>query len=345
MDAFYASIEQRDNPSYRGKPLAVGGTPERRGVIATASYEARRFGIHSAMPSKRALSLCRDLILVPPDFKKYTAVSDELISYYREYTDLIEPASLDECYLDVTQNKKQIETATEIALLLKEKIKREMILTASAGVAPNKLLAKIASDINKPDGITVIKPRKVEAFMKDLEVKKICGVGKVTQEHLKQMDVITCGDLQRYSAGELVKNFGKFGNALYQFARGIDDRPVVAEREVKSVGSEVTFPKDYLDLDIIKKALYNETAQVCRRLRENRLKGRTVTIKIKYEDFTQITRSRTAENLTDDLQEIFSIEEGLLYKTEAGSRKIRLVGASVSKFEESGKKPGGSLFD
>ena len=222
MDAFYASIEQRDNPGYRGKPVAVGGSPESRGVVAAASYEARRFGVHSAMPAKRALSLCRDLILVPPNFEKYTAVSEELFSYYKDYTDLIEPVSLDECYLDVTQNKKGIETATEIAMLLKERIKKEMNLTASAGVAPNKLLAKIASDMNKPDGIKVIKPHQIDKFMKDLEVKKIWGVGKVTQERLKAMRVITCGDLQRFPADELVKHFGKFGVALYSSARGIE---------------------------------------------------------------------------------------------------------------------------
>ena len=344
MDAFYASIEQRDNPGYRGKPVAVGGSPERRGVVAAASYEARKYGIHSAMPAKRALSLCRDLILVQPNFEKYTAVSEELISYYRDYTDLIEPVSLDECYLDVTRNKKGIEIATEIALLLKERIKKEMNLTASAGVAPNKLLAKIASDINKPDGITVIRPHQIEEFMKDLEVKKIWGVGKVTQERLKAMDVLTCGELQRFSADELVKHFGKYGTALYYFARGVDDRPVVAEREVRSVGSEITFSEDYLDLEIIKEALYNETGHVCRRLQKNNLKGRTVTLKIKYDDFTQITRSKTIDHLTDDLDEIFSIAAELLFKTEAGSRKVRLVGASVSRFDINGKEADCLLF-
>ncbi len=345
MDAFYAAIEQRDNPHLKGKPIIVGGSPENRGVVSTASYEARRFGIHSAMPTKRAISLCKDLIIIHPNFEKYKTASKSLVTIYREYTDLIEPVSLDECYLDVTENKKAIPTATEIAFTLKERIKKELNLTASAGVAPNKFLAKIASDINKPDGVMVIKPHQVETFIQTLEVKKIWGVGRVTQEKLGNMGVVTCGDLQKYTLDELIQGFGKFGNMLYSFVRGIDKRPVVTHRKVKSVASETTFPVDYLDIDIIKEALLKQTERVSKRLKAKNVKGKTITIKVKYSDFSQITRSQTIDTLTDDLEEIYSTSEKLLDKTEVGKRKVRLIGAAVSNFEAEEKRSDELLFD
>lgn len=332
MDAFYASIEQRDNPVLKGKPVIVGGSPEQRGVVAAASYEARKFGIHSAMPTKRAMTLCGNLILLYPDFTKYVSVSKQLYNIYKDYTDLIEPVSLDEAYLDVTRNKKDIATATEIAVLLKKRIKEELALTASAGVAPNKLLAKIASDEKKPDGLFVIKPHQIEYFVKDLEVRKLWGVGKVTQEKLQGMGVLTCGDLQQFSKDELMQAFGKFGNTLYLFARGIDERPVESRRIIKSAGAEITFPEDYLDIELIKEALFNQAKRVCDRLKRKNIKGKTIVIKLKYSDFVQITRNSTIDHFTDDFDEIYAVAERLLAKTEAGTRKIRLVGVSVGNF-------------
>jgi DNA polymerase IV len=334
MDAFYASIEQRDNPDLKGKPVIVGGRPEERGVVAAASYEARKFGIRSAMPASRAMAACRDLVIVHPDFKKYTEVSRRLYNFYKEYTDLIEPLSLDEAYLDVTENKKQIPYATEIAIALKERIKKELGLTASAGVAPNKLLAKIASDEKKPDGLFVIKPHQVDPFMQKLDVKKIWGVGKVTLSKLNRMGVFTCGDLQRYSTEELSGLFGKFGHSLYSFCRGIDERPVITEREIKSVGAETTFRTDYLDVEKIKEAIFKQAERVSGRLKKNNLEGRTITIKIKYADFSQITRSVTLEYPICNAEKIYKAAEKLLEKTEAGERKIRLVGVSAGNLRQ-----------
>jgi DNA polymerase IV len=333
MDAFYASIEQRDNPELKGKPVIVGGRPEERGVVAAASYEARKFGIRSAMPTSRAIAACRDLVIIPPDFRKYTEVSRRLYDYYKEFSDIIEPLSLDEAYLDVTENKKRIPYATDIAVELKKRIKAGLGLTASAGVAPNKLLAKIASDERKPDGLFVIKPHQVDAFMKKLDVKKIWGVGKVTLAKLNNKGVFTCSDLQRYSEDELSALFGKFGHDLYFFCRGIDERPVITEREIKSIGAEITFRIDYLDPDKIKEAIYSQTERVSARLKKNNLKGRTITLKIKYADFSLITRSITLEETVCDIEKIYKAAEKLLEKTEAGERKIRLVGVSAGKLE------------
>jgi DNA polymerase IV len=338
MDAFYASIEQRDNPSLRGRPVIVGGSPESRGVVAAASYEARKFGVRSAMPVKRAIFLCKNLVIVRPDFNKYSSVSRQLYTIYKEYTDLIEPIALDEAYLDVTENKKNIATATDIAIELKKRIKSELNLTASAGVAPNKLLAKIASEEKKPDGLFVIKPHQVEHYVKNLDLKKIWGVGKVTLGKLHSMKMFTCSDVQKYSIDDLANLFGKFGRMLFYFARGIDDRLVVSHREAKSIGAETTFPQDLLDVDIIKNALRKQVEIICRRLEQKTLRAKTVTLKIKYFDFTQITRSFTCDHFISDMEEIFGIADKLLMeKTDAGNRKIRLVGASLSGFEENGK--------
>ena len=344
MDAFYASIEQRDNPRLKGKPVVVGGSAEERGVVAAASYEARKFGIHSAMPTSRAKTLCRNLIVVHPDFEKYTDVSRRLYNFYENYTDIIEPLSLDEAYLDVTVNKKNIPYATDIALELKKRIKSELNLTASAGVATNKLLAKIASDEKKPDGLFVIRPHQADEFMKRLDVKKIWGVGKVTLGRLNKLGVFTCGDLQKYSEDELCQLFGKFGYDLYLFCRGIDERPVVTEREVKSVGAEVTFNTDYLNLMKIKEALLDQSERVSERLKRNNLMGRTIVLKVKYADFTQITRRVTLDDAVCEAEKIYSAAEKLLDKTEAGERKIRLVGVSAGNFRQPDVNNSGELF-
>jgi DNA polymerase IV len=345
MDAYYASIEQRDNPDYKEKPLVVGGMPEERGVVSAASYEARKFGIHSAMPTRTAMSLCRNLIVVRPNLSKYKAVSQHLYIIFKNYTDLIEPMSLDEAYLDVTENKNNISTATEIAVELRKRIKEELNLTASAGVAPNKMLAKIASDAKKPDGLFVIKPHQVEKFIKNLKVGKISGVGKVTEKKMHELGIFTCSDLQKYLIGELKQKFGKFGDGLYQFCRGIDNRPVISQRELKSIGAETTFHEDYYDLNIIKESLLKQCERVYDRLKRKSVKCRTIIIKLKYSDFTQITRSCTVEKATDEFNEIYKTAEQLLEKTEAGLRKIRLVGISVSNFDEEKKLSGELLFE
>jgi DNA polymerase IV len=343
MDAFYASVEVRKNPSLKGKPLVVGGLPEERGVVSTASYEARKFGIRSAMATSLAMNLCPDLIVLHPDFGEYRKISETLISYYREYTDLVEPLSLDECYLDVTDNKKDIGIATKIGHLLKDKIKSELNLTASVGVAPNKLLAKIASDMNKPDGLFVIKPNQVENFMKDLDVKKIWGVGKVTVKKMNALGIRTCGDLQKLTEIELIRLFGKFGEALYHYARGIDESPVVPEYDIKSIGSERTFPYDTDDYDYIRKALRGEVVTVSGRLGDDGLCCKTVTLKVKFFDFKRITRSMTLPHYTDYTEEIFDVCDKL-YKSAGIDRKIRLIGLSVSNLvdKESLKR---NLFD
>jgi DNA polymerase-4 len=343
MDAFYASVEVRNNPSLKGKPLVVGGFPSERGVVSTASYEARKYGIKSAMATSLAMKLCPDLIVLHPNFKEYKHISQTLVGFYREFTDLVEPLSLDECYLDVTTDKQNIGVATNIGRLLMARIKNELNLTASVGVAPNKLLAKIASDINKPDGMFVIKPVQVADFMTDLEVKKIWGVGKVTQKNLNLLGITTCGELQTLSEIDLIRHFGKFGETLYYFARGIDESPVVPDYDIKSIGSEQTFPFDTDELYYLKEALRNEVIVVSTRLEENGLCGKTITLKVKFADFKRITRSMTLEHYTDYTEEIFDVCLNLLKNTGI-DKKIRLIGLAVSNLadKETVKK---NLFD
>jgi DNA polymerase-4 len=332
MDAFYASVEQRDNPKLKGKPIIVGGRPEERGVVCTASYEARKFGIKSAMATSTAFRLCPHLTLVEPNFHKYKEVSDKLIAFYKEYTDLVEPLSLDECYLDVTENKLNIQTATEIAQRLRSRIKNELKLTASVGVAPNKLLAKIASDINKPDGIFIIKPHQVDDFIKNLEVSKLWGVGKASDKIMKKYNIITCLDLQKYSIPELIDMFGIFGETLYYFCRGIDERKVETSFETKSIGAENTFPNDEDDIEKIHQELFKQVKRVYQRLKEESLKTKTITVKVKYADFIVNTRSKTIDDFTDDINIINRICIELLNKTKVKLKKIRLIGVSLSNF-------------
>ncbi|MBI4978145.1 MAG: DNA polymerase IV [Spirochaetes bacterium] len=342
MDAFYASVEQRDNPSLRGKPVVVGGNPKGRGVVCTASYEARKFGVHSAMAMAVAVKRCPHAVCIKPDFTKYSAISKALIAIYREYTDLVEPLSLDECYLDVTENKKNIGTATAIAKEIRQRIKDELKLTASAGVAPNKFLAKIASDIRKPDGLFVIKPHQVDAFMKTLDIKNIWGVGKVTRERMYGMGLHTCADLQAMSRSELTRRFGKFGLELYSFCRGIDERPVYPTHVRKSVGSETTFPEDSTDIAFIEQKLKDEIVTVAEHLMRKNMTGRTVTLKVKYGDFTTITRRMTLDRYVNSTDDIFAACKKLFPDTEIGKRPVRLIGATVSNFgqEEDGGLPG-----
>ncbi|RMG45163.1 MAG: DNA polymerase IV [Candidatus Dadabacteria bacterium] len=329
MDAFYASIEQRDFPEYRGKPVVVGGAPDSRGVVATASYEARKFGIKSAMPASRAYRLCPDAIFIKPRFDVYRHVSRQIMGILREYTDLVEPLSLDEAYLDVTNNKKNIPLARDLAHQVKARIFQYTGLTASAGVAPNKFLAKVASDLEKPDGLTVIAPEKVAKFVKKLPVSKVPGIGRVTCSKMNAMGVRTLGDLQKFALEELVQSFGKHGRWYYYAARGVDDRPVKPFRERKSVSCEDTFERDISSLDILREKIIELSGRLNGRLKKLGLSGRTVTLKVTYSDFEKCTRSYTADApLSAD--KIRDSALALLGKTEAGWRAVRLLGVGVS---------------
>lgn len=335
MDAFYASVEQRDNPEYRGKPLVVGGLPAGRGgVVAAASYEARKFGIRSAMPSKKALELCADVIFVTPKFAAYKEVSARIREIFHRHTDLIEPLSLDEAYLDVTEDKQKIGSAIEIAKLIKQAIKDELHLTASAGVSINKFVAKIASDLNKPDGLAFIGPSHIEEFMERLPVEKFYGVGKVTADKMKSMGLHTGADLKKLTEEELVRYFGKTGAFYYKIVRGIDDREVQPDRETKSVAAEDTFAYDLTDVEEMNTELGKIAGLVSGRLQRYALKGRTVTVKIKYGDFRQITRSRSLPEPINDQETIFNISKELLASTEPNNKKTRLLGISISNFKE-----------
>ncbi|HEY3043965.1 MAG TPA: DNA polymerase IV [Vicinamibacterales bacterium] len=328
MDAFYASVEQRDDPRLAGRPLAVGGQPDRRGVVAAASYEARVFGVRSAMSMARAVRLCPSLVIVPPDFARYKAASDAVFTLFREVTPLVEPLSLDEAYLDVTENQWGEPLATRVAKRLKERIREETRLTASAGVAPNKFLAKIASGWKKPDGLTVISPDKVEPFLQQLQVDALWGVGPVTARKLRARGIERLVDVRTADPDLLRDTVGSLADWLRQLADGIDDRPVTPNRETKSAGSENTYAQDITDLAAVRDGVAGMAADAARWLARRELLARTVTIKVRYSDFTTITRSHTAPPTRDEAG-LVERAVGLLDKTEAGRRPIRLLGVSV----------------
>lgn len=335
MDAFYASVEQRDNVEYRGKPIVVGGSPEGRGgVVATASYEARKFGIRSAMPSKTALKLCPHAIFVKPRFAAYKEASQHIREIFNRYTDLIEPLSLDEAYLDVTNDKLNIGSAIEIAKLIKQTIQDELNLTASAGVSVNKFVAKIASDMNKPDGLKFIGPSGIENFMEVLPVEKFYGVGKVTAEKMKKMGLHTGADLKKLSEDEMHRHFGKAGRFYFRIVRGIDNREVQPHRETKSSGAEDTFPYDLTTLEEMYAELDKIAITVADRLAKHELKGRTVTLKVKYSDFKQITRNQSFTSPACDLETISATAKQLMEISFVDGQKVRLLGISLSNFGE-----------
>jgi DNA polymerase-4 len=331
MDAFYASVEQRDDPALRGKPLAVGGRPTSRGVVAAASYEARAFGVHSAMSMARAVRLCPSLLIVPPDFGRYKAASNAVFSIFREVTPLVEPLSLDEAYLDVTENAWGESLATPIARRLKERIRADTGLTASAGVAPNKFLAKIASGWKKPDGLTVISPARVEPFLQQLPVDALWGVGPVTAKKLRARGIERLVDVRTVEIDTLREMVGSLADWLRQLAHGMDDRPVVPNREAKSSGSENTYPEDLTDLPTIRTEIAEMAMRAVGWLARKQLLAKTVTIKVRYSDFTTITRSHSAA-ATREEAEVVARAVSLLDKTDAGSRPIRLLGVSVHNF-------------
>lgn len=331
MDAFFASVEQRDNPELRGKPVAVGGGGL-RGVVAAASYEARTYGVFSAMSSKIAKAKCPELIFVPPRFSVYKTVSLVIRSIFREYTDLIEPLSLDEAYLDVTTNKKNLSSATAIALEIKERIKFQTDLTASAGISINKFLAKVASDVNKPDGLFVIPPAKVDAFIESLPVEKFFGVGKVTAAKMKRNGIHTGAELRDRTKQELVSLFGKAGSYFYDVSQGKDNREVIPHRERKSLGAEHTFETDLHSIEEANDRLDVLAQEVTRRLKKTNKTGKTLTLKIKFADFSQITRSRTLTQPIVGLDHIKSVSFDLLNETFKESMQIRLLGITISNF-------------
>ena len=316
MDAFYASVEIRDNPSLRGKPVIVGGMPNTRGVVCTCSYAARKFGVRSAMPASRAYQLCPQGIFLHPRFEVYREVSLLIRRIFFDYTDLVEPLSLDEAYLDVTDNKRGIPYATRTAREIKARIFRETGgLTASAGVSFNKFFAKVASDLRKPDGLTVIPPDQAEEFLETLPIGKFYGVGKVTEKHFLKMGI-------------------KTGEFYYEIARGIDTRAVEPNRERKSLGTEVTFQSDISDLTEMIPVIQQQSQEVSDDLHKHGLAGRTVTLKVKFFDFKSITRSRTLDRCTDSAEVIASVARELLLATEAGKTAVRLLGVTVSNFPE-----------
>jgi DNA polymerase-4 len=328
MDAFYASVEQRDNPALRGRPLVVGGQPDRRGVVAAASYEARAFGIRSAMSMARAVRLCPSLVVVPPDFSRYRAASSAVFALFRDITPLVEPLSLDEAYLDVTENHWHEPIATRVAQRLKARIHEQTGLTASAGVAPNKFLAKIASGWKKPDGLTVISPDRVEPFLQQLKIDALWGVGPVTARRLRARGIERLVDVRSANPELLRDAVGSLADALRLLAQGIDERPVTPNREVKSSGSENTFPTDLLDIDVIRTNVARMAAAAAGWLARRQLLARTVTLKVRYSDFTTITRSQTCSPTREE-DSIVGRAVRLLEHTDAGRRPVRLLGVSV----------------
>jgi DNA polymerase-4 len=332
MDAFFASVEQLDNPAIKGKPVAVGGSGE-RSVVAAASYEARRFGVRSAMPSVIAKRLCPDLIFVKHNFERYNEVSASIFEIFREYTDIIEPLSIDEAFLDVTNDKKKIGSATVIAKRIRSEIKHRTGLTASAGISVNKFLAKIASDINKPDGLFLIRPEEAEKFIEELPVEKFYGIGKVTALKMHKLGIHKGSDLKTWDMVSLIRNFGKAGLFFFDIARGIDERQVEPDQERKSVGTELTYEKDLTTRFEIIAELYKLEKELMDRLEHANATGRTITLKVKFSDFRQITRSKTLQNYISDFPTLHKEVSALRKSLKLEGVGIRLLGVSISNME------------
>ncbi|MDR0770194.1 MAG: DNA polymerase IV [Burkholderiales bacterium] len=329
MDAFYAAVEERDCPALRGKPVVVGGTPNSRGVVATANYEARRYGIHSAMPASQAYRLCPFAEFIKPRFDVYLAVSQEVMAILHRYSEDVEPLSLDEAYLDVSEATTHQGSATRIARAIKADIVREVRLTASAGVSYNKFLAKLASGMNKPDGLTVVRPQEGAAFVRHLPIGDFFGIGKATEAKMKKLGIHTGADLLRWSQDALVAHFGKAGCWYASLARGEDPRPVRAQRERKSLGNEITFALDVTDAGLLREELFRQLSELMSKLERRGWQAYTLTVKVKYADFEQVTRSWTHRQPLDTARAQESIGE-LMARTEAGVRPVRLIGVTLS---------------
>jgi nucleotidyltransferase/DNA polymerase involved in DNA repair len=343
MDAFYASVEQRDNPDLRGKPVIVGAGPHERGVVAACSYEARKFGIHSAMPSRTAYKLCPHGLFVRPNIKKYSQVSKQIMTILESYTPLVQPLSIDEAFLDVTGARRKFGDAVSIAKRIKADIQKQTGLTASIGVAPNEFLAKLGSDLNKPDGLTVITEEDKVKMLAPLPVAKVWGVGKVTERRLQEMGIRTIGDLQRFPVDELRRQMGNVADHLHALAFGEDDREVVTEEETKSISSEQTFDVDTADWDQIKKCLLEQCEKVGSRLRREKLAARTVQLKLRYADFTTLTRRKTLPKPTQDEMTLYEVAEQLLVAEGIEDKRIRLIGVGGSNLVHPEFQ--GELFD
>ena len=345
MDAFYASVEQRDDPALRGKPVAVGGRPESRGVVAAASYEARKFGVHSALPMARAVRLCPELVIVRPDFGKYSEVSKQVFAIFREATPLVEGLSLDEAYLDVTENAWGLPLGVEVAKRIKARIRDETSLTASAGVAPNKFLAKIASGWKKPDGLTVIAPERVETFLQKLPVDALWGVGPVTARRLRAVGIERLVDVRAAAEDVLRAAVGSSAEWLRKLANGIDDRAVEPNRERKSIGCEETYARDLDDLERVREEIAALALSAARALERRNLLARTVTLKLRYATFETITRSETRRPPTSSADEIRERALALVEKTEAGRRPVRLLGVSLHGLATEAETPEPGLLE
>ena len=333
MDAFYASVEQRDYAEYRGKPIVVGGTPEQRGAVAAASYEARKFGIRSAMPARVARQRCPYIIFVKPRFDVYREVSQQVRTIFARYTNLIEPLSLDEAYLDVTHNLMGVRSAIAIAHSIRQDIRRETQLTASAGVSINKFLAKIASGMNKPNGLYVILPEQATAFVETLPIDKFHGIGRVTASKMHELGIATGSDLKRWSEADLIKQFGKVGQFYYRVARGQDDRPVNPNRIRKSIGAEKSYSPDLETLQEMEAELITIAQRVGQRAQEQQRGGYTLTLKIKYSNYRQITRSHTNSQPIKDTEKILVLGKSMLHQHVDSQEKIRLLGLTISNLE------------
>ncbi len=329
MDAFYASVEQRDDPALRGRPVAVGGPAEGRGVVAASSYEARAFGVRSAMPMARARRLCPELVVVRPDFARYREASRQVMAILRSATPLVEPLSLDEAYLDVTDNLLGLPLARSVAEHLKARIRAEVGLTSSAGVAPNKFLAKIASGFRKPDGLTVIAPERVEAFLQRLPVEALWGVGPVTARKLHALGITRLTDLRSADRAALAAAVGSLADWLLRLADGDDPRPVVAEREPKSVSAESTYATDLRDPEALRQEVARLADRVAGALARKQRRARTVTLKVRYADFTTVTRSHTGDGAVADAATIATRAAALLHRTDAVRRPVRLLGVGT----------------
>jgi len=344
MDAFYPAVEVLDNPDLKGKPVIVGGGKE-RGVVSSASYEARKSGAHSAQPIATAMRLCPDGVFLPVRMERYKEISKQLFEIFNRFTPLVEPLSIDEAFLDVTGSERLLGQPEQIAKEIKQVVFEETGLTVSAGIAPSKFVAKIASDMDKPDGLTIVPHHRVRDFLNPLSIKKMWGVGKVTQEALARLHVRTFGDLSRVPVKILEKKFGKHGLKMHLLSMGIDERDVVPEHNAKSIGHEKTFLQDIMDLHAATKEILSLSNKVARRMRLEGVTGKTVTLKVKYSDFVQQTRSTTLKESTDDGLEIYSTSCGLLKKTAVGKRPVRLLGVSLSQIKPHGTEDQLFLFN
>lgn len=343
MDAFYPAVEVLDNPALKGKPVIVGGSNE-RGVVSSASYEARKFGVHSAMPMAKAIGLCPKGIFLPVRMSRYQEVSKSIFKIFCLFTPLVEPLSIDEAFLDVTDSAHLFGTPVEIAKKIKQVVLNETGLTVSAGVAPCKFVAKIASDMDKPDGLTVVQSDRVRDFLNPLPVNKMWGIGKKTTVALSRLNIHTFEDLSRMPVELLERKFGKHGAKMHQLSMGIDERDVEPEHDVKSISHEETFARDIVDMNFAKKELLSLSNKVARRMRSEGITGKTVTLKVKYSDFVQITRSTTLLNSTNDGFKIYATSCCLLKKTKVGKRPVRLLGISISQLNLFGTETQLSLF-